>query len=154
MARIRAMVLPVAMLALTQISGAAHAAYSYPPVGPDYVLPAYMNRVGQILNQIDNPTRRSEVAESWLDFAKTAISKNLEFQQQWIDLQKQQLAQNQQASQDQLQLTQLQLQIEQLRAKNLQLQKENLQMQMELNRQTRGQKPSGTAPQEPNQPGR
>ena len=158
MVRMRLMV--PAVVALTLMCGAARVdsspdgGYPYPPDGWLYSSPEFMNRIGQVLNAIDNPTRRSEVAESWVQFTRTAIAKNLEFRQQWLDLQKQQLAQNEQADQQRLELAQLQLQIEQLRAKNLQLQKENLQMQMQLNRQTGGQKPGGTAPREPNQPAR
>jgi hypothetical protein len=139
-----AVVLLMLMLGTSRVDSSPDGGYPYPPDGWLYSSPEFMNRIGQVLNAIDNPTRRSEVAESWVQFTKTAIAKNLEFRQQWLDLQKQQLAQNEQADQQRLELAQLQLQIEQLRAENLKLERENMQMKMGLGKQT--------APAEPNHP--
>lgn len=125
--------------------------YPYPPVGWEYGSAAFMDRIGQVLGAIDSPSRRSEVAESWVQFAKTTIARNLELQQQWLDLQKQQLAQNQQASQENLEIARLHLQIQQLHAENLKLERENLQMQAQIMKQGGGQAAPRQSPAEPNE---
>lgn len=118
--------------------------YAYPPGGWMYGSPEFMNRIGEVLNAIDSPSRRSEVAQNWVQFAKTAISKDLDFQQQWLELQREQVQQNQQIDQSRVDMAKLQLQIEQLHAANLQLEQENLQLQLELSKQ--GAAPAANPP--------
>jgi hypothetical protein len=103
------------------------AAGVYDPV--EYVVtPQVADRIGEILGAINNPQRRSEVAQQWLQFSKQAIARDQEFRKEWLEVQKQQLRQQQQAQQFQLEVAQLQIRIEELRAENLRLEQENLQL--------------------------
>ncbi len=115
-------------------AAAQYDGYAYPP-GLHYALPESLDRIGQVLDAIDSPSRRSDLAENWLQFSKSAIAKNLEFRDRWLNLQKQQLNQDQYREQQRLEMARLQMQIEQLRSENLQLERENLQLRMELNNQ-------------------
>ena len=92
------------------------------------------------------------MAENWIQFAKSAVAKNLQFQDQWLDIQRQQLDQDQAAGQQRVEMTKLQLQIEQLRQENLRLERENLEMRMRLNGQ--GAEPEANQPAagKPNEP--
>ncbi len=123
--------------------------YAYPP-GLYYGTPEYLDRIGEVLDAVDSPSRRSDLAENWLQFSKSAIAKNLEFRDRWLNLQKQQLSQDQRVEQQRLEMARLQMQIEQLRAENLKLERENLQIRMELNGQAGRQPPNGPVVQEPN----
>jgi len=157
--RLRFLALAVAALVCAPCivgTGSASAdGYPYPPDGWPYGSPEFLNRIGQVLNAIDNPSRRSELAETWVRLAEKAVSKNIEFHQQWLDIQAQQLAQAQQAQQQNMELAQLQLQIEQLRAENLKLERENMQMRTgQSRRPAAGQMSGGAVAQEPNQPAR
>ncbi len=96
--------------------------------GPNYVAtPEIISRVGEILGAIDSPQRRTELAESWLKYAREVIDRDLEYRQQWLDLERAQLSQQQAIEQLRLEVAHLQLEVEQLRARNAQLQRENLQ---------------------------
>lgn len=158
MRRLRAFGLPVAaaMLILTVglagIGAGSYGSYPYLPVNLQYGSPEFMDRIGEVLRAIDSPSRRSNLAENWLQFSKTAITKNLELQDQWINVQRQQLRQDHLVEQQRLEMARLQLQIEQLRAENLRLERENLQIRMELNQQppAGGPTTNGAAVQEPN----
>lgn len=108
--------------------------YAYPPGSWQYGSPESLDRIGDVLSAIDSPSRRSDLAENWLQFSKSAVAKNLEFRDRWLNLQKQQLSQDQHIEQQRLEMAKLQVQIEQLRAENLRLERENLQLRMELNR--------------------
>ena len=162
MRRSGTVVLSGAVLVLAMTMGwtpvaAQYDGYAYPP-GWQYGTPEYLDRVGEVLDAIDSPSRRSDLAENWLQFSKSAIAKNLEFRDRWLNLQKQQLNQDQHVEQQRLEMTKLQMQIEQLRAENLRLERENLQMRMELNSQapkpTLNGTPNGTVAPEPNAVGR
>lgn len=109
---------------------------NYPPTNWQYGLPESWDRIGDVLDAIERPSRRSEVAENWLQFSKSAIAKDLEYRDRWLNLQKQQLNQDQLADQHRLEMTRLQMQIEQLRAENLKLERENLELQMALKNQS------------------
>lgn len=126
-------------------AAAQYDGYAYPP-GWQYGSPEYLDRIGEVLSAIDSPSRRSDLAENWLQFSKSAIAKNLEFRDRWLSLQKQQLNQDQYIEQQRLEMARLQVQIEQLRAENLRLERENLQLRMGLNNQTAA--PGGNRPAE------
>jgi hypothetical protein len=111
------------------------------PVRPTFVqygppssaaTPEIISRAGEILGAIDNPDRRSQLAEQWLQFSKDVIAKDQDFRDNWLALQKQQLAQGQEAAQLRLEVAQLQVQLEELRAQNLRLEQENLQARQQL----------------------
>ncbi len=106
--------------------------YPYPPASWPYGFPESWNRIGDVLKSIERPSRRSEVAENWIQFSKSAIAKDLEYRDRWLTLQKQQLNQNQQVEQQRLEMSQLQMQIEQLRAENLRLERANLELRAAL----------------------
>jgi hypothetical protein len=127
---------------------------AYPPVGWQYGSPESLDRISDVLSAIDSPSRRSALAENWLQFSKSAIAKNLDFRDQWLNLQKQQLNQDQRAEQQRLEMARLQMQIEQLRAENLRLERENLQIRMELNNRTAPEMSNGAVVEEPNAPAR
>ncbi len=96
--------------------------------GSNYVAtPEIISRVGEILGAIDSPQRRTELAESWLKYAKEVIARDLDYRQQWLDLEIAQLSRQQQVEQLRLEVSRLQLEVEQLRARNAQLESENLQ---------------------------
>ncbi len=97
-----------------------------------------ISRAGEILGAMNNPDRRNELAEQWLQYSKGVIAKEQDFRDQWLDVQRQQLAQQDQAGQLQLELAQLQMKIEELRAENLRLQQENLAAQQKLAQRTGG----------------
>ena len=100
---------------------------------PDYVAtPEIISRVGEILGAIDNPQKRNQLAEQWLQYSKQVIAKDLEYRQQWLDLQREQLSQQQEVEQLRLEVAKLQVQIEELRARNAQLERENVQAQARL----------------------
>lgn len=107
----------------------------YPSANWQYGLPESWDRIGNVLDAIERPSRRSEVAENWIQFSKSAIAKDLDYRGQWLDLQKRQLNQDQLADQHRLEMARLQMQIEQLRAENLRLERENLELQMTLKNQ-------------------
>jgi len=114
-------------------AAAQYDGYAYPPGSWQYGSPESLDKIGDVLSAIDSPSRRSDLAENWLQFSKSAIAKNLEFRDRWLNLQKQQLGQDQYMEQQRLEMARLQVQIEQLRAENLRLERENLQLRMELN---------------------
>jgi len=125
------------LLALTmgqRPAAAQYDGYAYPP-GWQYGSPESLDRIGDVLSAIDSPSRRSNLAENWLQFSKTAIAKNLEFRDRWLNLQKQQLSQDQHIEHQRLEMARLQVQMEQRRSENLRLERENLQLRMELNNQ-------------------
>lgn len=124
--------------------------YVYPPPAGYNGYPEMVDRIGEVLDAIDSPERRSKLAESWLQFSRQTITRSLEQRDQWLGLQKSQLRNEQQAEQFQLEMSRLQMQIEQLRAQNLQLERENLQLRLELGNRTGGQ--SGLEPAAPSPP--
>ncbi len=132
-------------------AAAQYDGYPYPPVNWQYGSPESLDKIGEVLGAIERPSRRSEVAENWIQFSKSAIAKNLEFRDRWLTLQKEQLNQDQVVEQQRLEMTRLQMQIEQLRAENLKLERENLQLQMTLKNQAAApgvnqrEKPNGAA---------
>lgn len=141
----------VSAMALGQTPAAAqHTAYW--PVEWQYGSPESLDRIGDVLSAIDSPSRRSALAENWLQFSKTAITRNLELRDHWLNLQKQQMNQDQQVEHQRLEMARLQMQIEQLRAENLRLERENLQIRMELNNRAAPQPSNGAASREPNAP--
>lgn len=142
-------VLVLAMTMGRTPAAAQYDGYAYPP-GWQYGSPEYLDRIGEVLGAIDSPSRRSDLAENWLQFSKSAIAKNLEFRDRWLNLQKQQLNQDQHVEQQRLEMARLQMQIEQLHTENLKLERENLQMRMELNNQAARPTPNGTIAPEPN----
>lgn len=158
MRRLRALGMPVAIVvsilavATTAVGAASYGSYPFLPANYPYGSPEFMDRIGEVLRAIDSPSRRSNLAENWLQFSKTAIAKNLELHDQWINVQRQQLRQDQVVEQQRLEMSKLQLRIEQLRAENLRLERENLQMRMELRQQppAPAPTPNGAAAQEPN----
>jgi hypothetical protein len=128
--------------------------YGSPPPGayPSGTLPEVFGRVGEILGAIDNPDRRSQLAEQWLQYSKQVIAKDYEYRQQWLDLQRRQLAQQQQTEALRLEVARLQMQIEELRAQNARLERENLLSQSRLgptsgDRAARESGPPSPAPQ-------
>jgi len=111
------------------------------PVRPSFVqyappgsaaTPEIISRAGEILGAIDNPERRSQLAEQWLQFSKQVIAKDQDFRDNWLVLQKQQLAREQEAAQLRLEVAQLQMRLEELRAQNLRLEQENLLARQQL----------------------
>ena len=100
--------------------------------------------MGEILGTIDNPQRRSELAEQWLQYSKQVIAKDQEYRQQWLDFQRQQAAQQQQVEALRLEVARLQMQIEELRARNAQLERENPLSQSQLG-QTSGDRAAGAS---------
>jgi hypothetical protein len=129
---IAVLVAAVLVMALGQTPASAqYDGYPYPVYGS----PESLDRVGEVLGAIDSPSRRSALAENWLQFSKTAIAKNLELRDRWLNLQKEQLNRDQQVEQQRVDMARLQVQLEQLRAENLRLERENLQMRMSLNSQ-------------------
>ncbi len=146
----------LAMLLLALSAGQTAAQYgNYPPASWQYGLPESWDRIGDVLDAIERPSRRSEVAENWIQFSKSAIAKDLDYRGRWLDLQKEQLNQDQLADQRRLEMARLQMQIEQLRAENLKLERENLELQMALksrsaapgaNRSENGNAAAGTNP--------
>lgn len=147
-----ALVVAASVVALGQKPALAYD--GYPPADWQYGSPESLDRIGDVLSAIDSPSRRSALAENWLQFSKSAITRNLELRDQWLSLQKQQLNQNQQAEQQRVEMAKLQMQIEQLRAENLRLEQQNLQMRMDLNSQAQAvpQASSGAVAKEPNTP--
>ncbi|MGE5295765.1 MAG: hypothetical protein ACM3VT_13140 [Solirubrobacterales bacterium] len=130
-----------AALLLVPVMGRTPAAaqydnYPYPPGSWQYGFPQSWDRIGDVLRSIERPSRRSEVAENWIQFSKSAIAKDLEYRDRWLNLQKEQLNQNQRVEQQRVEMGQLQMQIEQLRAANLRLERENLELQMALKNPT------------------
>lgn len=127
----------LAVLLLAVSAGPAAAQYgNYPPANWQYGFPESWDRIGDVLDAIERPSRRSEVAENWIQFSKSAIAKDLEYRDRWLNLQKEQLNQDQLADQHRLEMGRLQMQIEQLRAENLRLERENLELQMSLRNQS------------------
>jgi len=114
------------------------AAYDYPS---SLATPEIISRVGEILGAIDNPEKRNQLAEQWLQYSKQVIAKDQEFRDNWLELQRQQLAQQQQGEQLRLEIAQLQARIEELRAQNLRLEQENLQRQQQWSQRGDGQVP-------------
>lgn len=145
-----AMVLMAAM-GPVQIAAASYDVYGYLPASLYYGSPAWMDRIGEILRAIDSPARRSKLAEEWLRFSQQAISKNLQFQDHWLDIQRQQLRQDQRIEQQRLEMARLQMEIERLRTENLLLERENLHMRMKLSNQAAEaeQPPNAESVQEP-----
>ena len=111
--------------------------------------PEIISRVGEILGAIDNPERRNELAEQWLQYSKQVIAKEQEFRDQWLEVQRQQLAQQEQATQLQREIAQLQMRIEELHAQNLRLEQENLQAQLQLSQRAAGPAPHTSLPTPP-----
>jgi len=146
-----ALVATALAMALGQTPAAAQYGV-YSPVEWQYGSPESLDRIGDVLSAIDSPSRRSALAENWLQFSKSAITRNLELRDQWLSLQKQQLNQDQRADQQRLEMARLQMQIEQLRAENLRLERENLQIRMELKSQAAPQTSNGAMVKEPNAP--
>ena len=99
---------------LGQTPAAAQYGNYYPPANWQYGLPESWDRIGDVLDAIERPSRRSEVAENWIQFSKSAIAKDLEYRNRWLSLQKEQLNQDQLVDQHRLEMTRLQVQIEQL----------------------------------------
>jgi len=131
----------------------SYGGYPFLPINFQYGSPEFLDHIGEVLRAIDSPSRRSNLAENWLQFSKTAIAKNLELQDRWINVQKQQLQQDQLVEQQRLDMAKLQLQIEQLRAENLRLERENLQMRRDLSQPPPAPAPTpsnGAAVPEPN----
>jgi hypothetical protein len=91
-----------------------------------------ISRAGEIIGTIDNPEKRNQLAQQWLQYSKQVIAKDQEFREQWLKLQRQQLAQQDQAMQLQREMAQLQLKTEELHAQNLRLEQENLQLRQQL----------------------
>jgi hypothetical protein len=139
----------MAALGPARIASASYDVYGYPPGGLHYGSPAWMDRISEVLRAVDSPARRSNLAEEWLRFSQRAISKNLEFQDQWLDIQRQQLRQDQRVAQHRLEMARLQMELERLRQENLLLERENLQMRRELNNRPAGPPPNAGPIQEP-----
>ncbi len=140
MERLRTLMLPASVIALALALAGSGAepvpfnGYAYPSAGW-YVFtstPELISRVGEVLGAIDSPQRRSVLAEEWLRFSKQAIAKDLEFQEQWLQIQRRQTTCQQQAEQLRLEVARLQMKVEELRADNLRLEQENLQMRRAL----------------------
>jgi len=111
-------------------------------------IPEIISRAGEILGAIDNPERRSQLAEQWLQYSKQVIAKDQEYRQQWLDFQRQQAVQQQQVEELRLEIARLQMQIEGLRAQNTRLERENLLSQAKL-RQTSGDRAPSESPPQP-----
>ncbi len=111
-------------------------------------IPQIMGRMGEILGTIDNPQRRSELAEQWLQYSKQVIAKDQEYRQQWLDFQRQQSARQQQVEELRLEVARLQMQMEELRARNAQLERENLLSQSRFG-QTSGDRATALQPAAP-----
>jgi hypothetical protein len=112
-------------------------------------IPEIIGRTGEILAAIDNPERRSELAQQWLQYSKQIIAKDQEYRQQWLDFQRQQAAQQQQVEALRLEIARLQMQIEALRAQNARLERENLPSQARLGRTSGDRAARESAPQSP-----
>ena len=123
-------------------------AAAYGPPG-SAATPEIISRVGEILGAIDNPERRNQLAEQWLQYSKQVIAKDQEFRDKWLRVQQQQLAQQQEAEQLRLEITRLQMRIEELRAENLRLEQENLQAQRQLWERSGGAVPRVSLPAPP-----
>jgi hypothetical protein len=108
--------------------------------------PEIISRVGEILGVIDNPEKRNQLAEQWLQYSKQVIAKEQEFREQWLKVQRQQLAQQDQAAQLQREIAELQMRIEELHAQNLRLEQENLQARRQLAERSSGPVPHASAP--------
>ncbi len=123
----------------------------YLPAGeyPNTASPEVLSRAGEILGAIDNPERRSQLAEQWLQYSKQVIAKDQEYRQQWLDFQRQQAAQQQQVEELRLEIARLQMQIEALRAQNARLEQENLLSQSKLGQSSQGRTTPESAPQPP-----
>jgi hypothetical protein len=117
--------------------------YAYPSAGwyAYASTPELIGRVGEVLDAVDSPQRRSVLAEDWLRFSKQAIAKDLEFQQEWLQLQRRQTAYQQEAEQLRLEAARLQMKAEELRAENLRLEQENLLLRRELAHGAQGRQP-------------
>jgi len=127
----------------------------YPPPGghSSDAVPEILRRTGEILGAIDNPGKRSELAEQWLQYSKQVIAKEQEYRQQWLDFQRQQAAQQQQVEELRLEIARLQMQIEALRAQNARLERENLQSQAKLGQTSNDRAARESAPPSPAPPG-
>jgi hypothetical protein len=112
-------------------------------------IPEILGRAGELLGAIDNPDRRSKLAEQWLQYSKQVIAKDQEYRQQWLDFQRQQAARQQQVEELRLEVARLQMQIEQLRAQNARLERENLLSQAELGARSGDRATAESAPQPP-----
>ncbi len=112
-------------------------------------IPEIIGRTGEILAAIDNPEKRSELAQQWLQYSKQIIAKDQEYRQQWLDFQRQQAAQQQQVEELRLEIARLQMQIEALRAQNTRLERENLLSQAKLGQTSSDRAARESAPQSP-----
>jgi hypothetical protein len=73
----------LAVLLLAVRAGQAAAPYgNYPPTSWQYGFPDSWDRIGDVLDAIESPSRRSEVAENWIQFSKSAIAKDLDYRGQ------------------------------------------------------------------------
>ena len=136
---LRAFMIPAAIVLIGVAAQAQPAplapAYPYPPASWYHGYPEMIDRVSDILDAIDNPSERSNLAKDWLKFSRQAITRSLEQRDSLINLHERQLRYQQQVERADVDIAKLQLQIEQLRAENLKLERENL----ELRRQMQGQ---------------
>ncbi len=124
--------------------------YIYPPAGTyDYTAPELIGRISKILDAVDSPQRRSELAESWLQFSRQVITKNQQLQEQWLEFQRYQLRQQQQVEQLRMEVAKLQMRVEELRAENLRLEQDNLLTQLRRENQDAAQRKSVESPPAP-----
>jgi len=151
MKRLGALILPVAMIGLfaTTAKSADDYPYAYPQPGYYYysdidLIAREADAIGEVLNKISSPERRSLLAEQWIQFSRQRIAKTDAFREEWLNLQKQQTVNQQDAQQTRVEMLKMEGEIEKLRAENLKLQNENLQLQLQLKQQTGGQTPTQT----------
>ncbi len=138
---------------LTATAGSAEQpgyTYAYPPQGwyyypdsPELIIKE-ADTVSDVLDAINNPERKSQLAEQWIQFSRQTIAKSLDFREQWLTLQRQQVANQQVEQQLRVEMLRMEGEIEKLRAANLKLQNENLQLQLQLKQQPGGQTPAQT----------
>ncbi len=147
--------------ALLVVAGGAMALFS-PVIGARYesdylpaggysssTIPEILSRAGEILGAIDNPQKRSDLAEQWLQYSKQVIAKDQEYRQQWLDFQRQQATRQQQVEALQLEIARLQMQVEELRAQNARLERENLLSQSKFGQPSGNRGTTGPASQPP-----
>lgn len=147
MKRSGAFVLSVLMAAMGANAVQGETGYGYPSFGwyPGY--PEIIDKVDDVLREVDSPAQRSQLAEQWLAFSRQVIAKSVEQRGEWLAIQSRQLQTQQTAEQYNVEAQKLQLQIEQLRAENLKLERENLELRQQM--QARATPPQTQTPAQP-----
>jgi len=137
-----AVVIPAAADGQSTDFTVAGGSYLYPSQGyfcyscPPLLIEPYVSAASKVLEVINNPERRNQLAQEWLQFSKQSATLSLQTQKEWVQLQRQHLSIQREMEQLHLEKLKLQAEIEKLQVEKLRLEQENLQLRLKLQKQT------------------